>query len=398
MFLFICIFIALLLLILLAGLDLYFGYKAFHKHEKPCPFTKRDSSTKLITDGNVLYKHLLEDIKEATSSITMLFYIVRNDDTSEQFLSLLEQKAQEGCQVKLLVDWIGSFGLKRKRIKKLKEYGVEFHFNRRVGFPYTFYRLQHRNHRKITVIDSKIGYFGGFNIGKEYIGFNEELGYWRDYHIRMTGNGVRDLHAQFLIDWVRSGGNFFPFEKTNEVIKGDTEHHFYSSDFTRIELLYKDLIDKAEKHIFIGTPYFIPTKKLMNSLLSALNRGVHISVMVPEKEDHRFVKEASFPHLLLILQGGGKVYHYQKGFFHAKVLLIDDCICDVGSVNFDRRSLCINDEWSCIFSSKPFILKIKEMFTNDMKNTKTYPIDHYKNTTFLWKCRKLISSLLSPLM
>ncbi|UPM54264.1 cardiolipin synthase [Gottfriedia acidiceleris] len=397
MILCICL-IALLFLILLASLDLYFGYKAFHKYDKTCPFKKRNSETMLITDGNDLYKHLLDDITEASSSISMLFYIVRNDDTSEKFLSLLEKKAQQGLQVRLLVDWIGSFRLKRKRIKKLKENGVEVLFNRRTGFPYTLYRFQHRNHRKITVIDQKTGYFGGFNIGKEYIGFDEDLGYWRDYHIRMTGEGVKDLHIQFLIDWVRSGGESFTLINDDELAKGKIEHHFYSSDFVRIENLYKDLIDQAKKHIYIGTPYFIPTKKLMNSLLAALKRGVRISVMIPEKEDHRLVKEASFPHLLLILEGGGEVFHYQKGFFHAKVLLIDDHFCDVGSVNFDRRSLCINDEWSCIFSSESFILKIKEIFTKDLERSKTYPIGHYKNTNFLWKCRKLLSKLLSPLM
>ncbi|QKE74416.1 cardiolipin synthase [Arthrobacter citreus] len=397
MILCICLF-ALLILILLASLDLYFGYKAFHKYDKACPFKNRYSETMLITDGNVLYENLLKDINEASSSISMLFYIVRNDDTSEKFLSLLEKKAHEGLQVRLLVDWIGSFGLKRKRIEKLKKNGVKVLFNRRTGFPYTLYRFQHRNHRKITVIDQKTGYFGGFNIGKEYIGFDEDLGYWRDYHIRMTGEGVKDLHVQFLIDWVRSGGKSFTLTDEKDLVKGKIEHHFYSSDFIRIENLYKKLIDKAEKHIFIGTPYFIPTKKLMDALLAAQKRGVRICVMVPEKEDHRLVKEASFPHLLLILEGGGEVFHYQKGFFHAKVLLIDDRCCDVGSVNFDRRSLCINDEWSCIFASESFILEIKKIFMKDLERSKSYPIQHYKKTTLSWKCRKLLSKLLSPLM
>ncbi|PEL09412.1 cardiolipin synthase [Bacillus sp. AFS017336] len=397
MILCICLF-ALLILILLASLDLYFGYRAFHKYDKVCPFKNRYSETMLITDGNVLYENLLKDINEASSSISMLFYIVRNDDTSEKFLSLLEKKAHEGLQVRLLVDWIGSFGLKRKRIEKLKKNGVKVLFNRRTGFPYTLYRFQHRNHRKITVIDQKTGYFGGFNIGKEYIGFDEDLGYWRDYHIRMTGEGVKDLHVQFLIDWVRSGGESFTLIDEKDLVKGKIEHHFYSSDFIRIENLYKELIDKAEKHIFIGTPYFIPTKKLMDALLAAQKRGVRICVMVPEKEDHRLVKEASFPHLLLILEGGGEVFHYQKGFFHAKVLLIDDCCCDVGSVNFDRRSLCINDEWSCIFANESFILEIKKIFMKDLECSKPYPIQHYKKTTLSWKCRKLLSKLLSPLM
>lgn len=395
---FIVILIILLLLALLAALDLYFGYKAFHKRENPCPFDDRHSDTTLITEGKILYQHLLDDLKEANSSISMLFYIVRNDKTSEQFFSILEKKAHEGLQVRLLIDYIGSFRFKRSRVKKLRENGVEVLFNRPIGFPYFVYRLQHRNHRKITVIDNKIGYFGGFNIGKEYIGFNEDLGYWRDYHIRMTGEGVADLEAQFLMDWVRSGGSNFELIKAEHLNKGKIKHRFYSSDFTRIESLYHRLIEKAQKHIYIGTPYFIPTKKVMNSLLEALHRGVEICVMVPEKEDHRLVKEASFPHLLLILQGGGKVYHYQKGFFHAKVLLIDDIMCDVGSVNFDRRSLCINDEWSCIFNDSTFVKQIKKIFKEDLKRSKSYPMKHYKNTTFLWRCRKFLSRLLSPLM
>jgi cardiolipin synthase len=392
------ILISLTILLILIALDLFFGYKYFHKRSESCPFQVRNSETTIITEGNLLYKYLLDDLKDATTSINILFYIVRNDQTSEQFLSLLEKKAHEGVQVKLLVDWIGSFGLKRKRMKRLRENGVEVLFNRKIGFPYVFYRFQHRNHRKITVIDSKIGYFGGYNIGKEYIGFNEELGYWRDYHIRMTGEGVVDLQAQFLIDWKRSGGKDFPLIKSEKLPKGEIYHHFYSSDFTCIEDLYYELIKKAKKHIYIGTPYFIPTKKVMNTLLEALKRGVKVSVMVPEKEDHRLVKEASFPHLLNIIEAGGQVFHYQKGFFHAKVFLIDELYCDVGSVNFDRRSFCINDEWSCVFSSPSFIRRIKEIFKNDLECSKSYSISHYKNTTFMWKVRRFISIILSPLM
>ena len=395
---FVSILITVTFLLVLIVCDLYFGYKVFHKRGESSPFQVRNSEATVITEGILLYKHLLDDLKEASTSINMLFYIVRNDKTSEQFLALLEKKAHEGVQVKLLVDWIGSFGLKRNRMKKLRENGVEVLFSRKIGFPFAFYRTQHRNHRKITVIDHKIGYFGGYNIGKEYIGFNEELGYWRDYHIRMTGKGVIDLQAQFLIDWKRSGGIDFPLVESDEHLNGEILHHFYSTDFTCIEELYYELIQKAKNHIYIGTPYFIPTKKVLKTLLDALNRGVKVSVIVPEKEDHRLVKEASFPHLLNIIEAGGKVFHYHKGFFHAKVLLIDELFCDVGSVNFDRRSFCINDEWSCIFSSPSFIRGIKTILIEDLECSKSYPISHYKNTTFMWKVRRLISIILSPLM
>jgi len=395
---FVSILITVMILFVFIAFDLYFGFKFFHKRSEECPFQVRNSEATVITEGKLLYNDLLNDLKEASTSIYMLFYIVRNDQTSEQFLSLLEKKAHEGVQVRLLVDWIGSFGLKRNRMKKLRENGVEVLFSRKIGFPFAFYRTQHRNHRKITVIDHKIGYFGGYNIGKEYIGFNEELGYWRDYHIRMTGEGVIDLQTQFLIDWKHSGGNDFPLIKSDELPKGEIYHHFYSSDFICIEELYFELIQKAKSHIYIGTPYFIPTKKVLNTLLDALNRGVKVSVIVPEKEDHRLVKEASFPHLLNIIEAGGKVFHYQKGFFHAKVLLIDELYCDIGSVNFDRRSFCINDEWSCFFSSPIFIRGIKEILKKDLKCSKSYPISHYKNTTFMWRVRSLISIILSPLM
>lgn len=190
----------LLLLIILLYVDLIVG-KALTKRKvtrRNYPF--RHSDFHIFNDGKDLFPDLFHELEEAENHIHILFYTVKADTISNQFLSILERKAQEGVEVRLLLDWLGSFQVRKKIRNKLKEAGVQFSYCNTPKMP-LFYTLQVRNHRKITIIDGKIGYVGGFNVGKDYIHGNLKLSPWRDYHFKMTGEGVDDLQREFLLDW-----------------------------------------------------------------------------------------------------------------------------------------------------------------------------------------------------
>ncbi|MED3124203.1 cardiolipin synthase [Bacillus wiedmannii] len=351
-------------------IDLLYGRILHLKRVRSRTFPLRQSNFHLYTYGQDLYDALFTDIQQARHHVHVLFFIVKNDKISREFLKLLIDKAQEGIEVRLLLDRLGSHYLSNEAIRSLQKHGVSFSFCHKVKFPFPIFSANQRNHRKITVIDGKIGYIGGFNIGEEYLGHNQKLGLWRDYHLRLTGEGIQDLQKQFLHDWLDDTKQnlldsplYFPKQQPGIIL-----HRFIPTDGAYLQNTFLHLIESAEKELFIGTPYFIPGKKIMNALLKARKRGVQITVLVPEKADHALVREAKFPYCRKLIQAGCNIYAFQQGFFHAKVIIVDDYICDIGTANFDMRSLYINHEINCLLYDKHFIQTVKNKFHEDLEN------------------------------
>lgn len=363
-------------------------------------FPLRHGDISLITYGKTLYETLFYEIECATNHIHILFYIVKNDEVSQQFLALLKRKAKEGVEVRLLLDRIGSYRLSQRTIKSLRASGVHFSFCHKIRLPFFFYSLNQRNHRKITVIDGKIGYLGGFNIGKEYLGLNEELGKWRDYHLRIEGEGVQDLQEQFLHDWcddtkedLLKETRYFP-----TLPKGSMAHKFVPTDGAYLKHTFLELIHKAEDNLFIGTPYFIPNTEIIEALLQAVKRGVTITILVPLKADHPLVREAEFPSFRQLLAAGCNLYHYKDGFFHAKVILVDDVVCDIGTANFDLRSLFLNHEMNCLIYDKQFISHVKDVLQEDLAKSEEIPRDYFAHLSFAEKVKEKIAKLVATFM
>ncbi|AJG94022.1 cardiolipin synthase [Bacillus anthracis] len=351
-------------------IDFSYGRIVHLKRVRSRSFPLRQSDFHLYTYGKDLYDALFTDIKQAKHHVHVLFFIVKNDKISREFLKLLIDKAKEGIEVRLLLDRLGGHHLSNEAIRSLQKHGVSFSFCHKVKFPFPFFSANQRNHRKITVIDGKIGYIGGFNIGEEYLGHNQKLGLWRDYHLRLTGEGIQDLQKQFLHDWLDDTDQnlldaslYFPKQQPGSII-----HRFIPTDGAYLQNTFLYLIESAEKELFIGTPYFIPGKKIMNALLEARKRGVQITILVPEKADHALVREAKFPYCRKLIQAGCNIYAFQQGFFHAKVIIVDDYICDIGTANFDMRSLYINHEINCLLYDKHFIQTVKNKFHEDLGN------------------------------
>jgi cardiolipin synthase len=310
------------------------------------------------------------------------------------------EKAKNGVEVRLLLDRIGSLNLKRKMIKKLISSGVHFSFCHVPRFPFLFYSLNERNHRKISVIDGEIGYIGGFNIGKEYIGQDPKLGDWRDYHLRLHGEGVQDLQAQFLLDWENATNEkLADIEKYYPSLqKGKHTHQIVPTDGAFLQEVFINLIRKATDEIIIATPYFIPGSNLFKELISAADRGVTIKILVPMKADHPFVKEASFPYFKPLLEAGCKIHRYYYGFFHAKVIVVDGKFCDIGTANFDKRSLYLNHEINCIITDKDFIGSVRKSLFRDMEFSEEVTMEFLNKRSFLQRGKESLSTIISGLL
>ena len=325
----------------------------------------------IFTHGKKLFADYFHELRNAKQHIHILFYIVKDDAISKEFFSILKEKARTGVEVRLLLDRLGSWKVKKDTVNALRDSGVQFAFSNTIKPPFLFYSSQIRNHRKITIIDGEIGYLGGFNIGKEYIDEDPSLGIWRDYHLKITGSSINFLQSEFLIDWLEYAGEdikanpaYFPV-----IADGEIRHRFVPTEAQQLEQNYLTLIQKADQSLIIGTPYFIPCQKILAALLTAIKRGVQISVVVPFTSDHILVQEASYRYLRKLIKAGALVYQYNKGFYHAKTLVIDDKICDIGTANFDKRSMFLNKEINCYIYDPAFIQRLKDILNKDINDS-----------------------------
>lgn len=416
----------LFVLFILLYIDYKFGRKSHLARSDRKDYPVRSCQLYMFNEGPDLFKDMFHEIKNAKNHIHILFYIGRNDAFSKEFYSLLEVKAREGLEVRLLLDWVGSFKLSKQIIAELEAANVHFAFSHVPRFPFLFYKVNARNHRKIAVIDGKLGYLGGFNIGKEYIDKDPKLSPWRDYHLKLSGDIVSDLQTQFLQDWgkatkasVSRQARYFPqshqavmskpafqdvemselFETpaTNEngfdtdVSHGSTQIQAVASEGAMIEGLFSNRIRAAKESIFIGTPYFIPSQQLLSDLLDATGRGVKITILVPHVADHMLVQEASYRYLRPLLEAGAEVYQFMNGFYHAKALVFDDLICDIGTTNFDQRSLFLNYEINCFITDAASIAKIKNVIDLDLRDSRQLQLADLTNLGMLTKVKEVIA-------
>jgi cardiolipin synthase len=271
-----------------------------------------------------------------------------------------------------MLDRLGSHMIDKETVSSLKEAGVEFAFSNRLRFPFLFYSSQVRNHRKITVIDGTTAYLGGFNVAKEYIDQDPKLSPWRDYHLKITGESVAYIQRVFLKDWKEYAGvdllgNDALFSKNKP---GDVLHQLIPTEAGQLETIFTELIDGAKTSILIGTPYFIPSKKVFAALLEALRRRVKLRVIVPAKSDHILVREASFRYLRRLIKEGAEVFEFKNGFYHAKTSIIDERICDIGTANFDKRSIFLNKEINCYIHDPKFISRVQDIIQKDLLDSK----------------------------
>ncbi|TKH19318.1 cardiolipin synthase [Bacillus wiedmannii] len=374
-------------------IDVTLGRKMEVGKNMPTEYAPHYSDFQLYVEGKSFYKQLFTDIREAKQSIYTYFFILSDDKSSHTFFNLLKEKAKEGVNVYLSVDRINDLSFERKMINELRESGVHFTYSRKPELPFGFYSLHHRNHRRITTIDGEIGYTGGFNIGDEYLGKDKHFGYWRDYHVRLKGEGAKDLEEQFALDWKRDTKENIK-RSTNKASKGNTLHTMASYNGHHVAETYIELIKQAKHSIVITTPYFIAkNKEFMNALIEAQKRGVTVKILWSYKPDIPLIKEAAYPYIRQAVNNGIKVYGYKKGMFHGKLMLIDNELTVIGTTNMTARSFYINDEMNFYIHGGTIVSEVNEALTEDFRDSKEMTKEFFEKLSFWERCKEKLAGL-----
>ncbi|WP_343839025.1 cardiolipin synthase [Salinibacillus aidingensis] len=343
------------------------------------------AQVKLFQSGHSLYDDMFRAIKDAKKEIYLQFYIVKRDEVGEKLLALLEDKAQEGITVKLLVDRLGGYQFGRSTLNRLRNAGVHFAFSSKPGFPYLLYKLNRRNHRKIVVIDGSLAYTGGFNVGREYVSKDTNFNNWRDYHLKLYGKAAQHLQKVFQADWQENAGplEVYEFELKDE----NQEVKIMATDGRDLESTFFQFLNAAREEVMIGSPYFIPSKTLLSGIKAALNKGVSIKILVPMKADHPLVKEGGISYLFDLKKAGAEVRLFDQGFYHGKLFVVDDKLCEIGTSNFDRRSLFLNKEVNAILYDRSFIEEVRSKYMEDFKASVELSKNWYRQLS--WTTRRV---------
>jgi cardiolipin synthase A/B len=362
-------------------------------------FTKKNK-VKLLINSEEAFPEMLEAIDKAKEYIIFQFYLVRPDETGMTFLNALIKKAKEGVKVTFMNDAIGVM-IPRPVLKAMEEAGVEigtFNESTKKGK----LQINFRNHRKIVVVDGEVAFLGGLNIGDEYAGLKEKYGAWRDTNVKIEGPSVIAAQLSCAKDW------YFIHQKpirANWDIKRTHGHssvmvlHTGPADDKHACLLsYISLINSATKRLWIANAYYVPPESLMNAILLASLRGVDVRVLIPGYSDAKFVMLASKVYQKLLLKHGVKVYRYNRGFLHQKVMLVDDSFTVVGSANFDCRSMFINFEVSMITTDRKFNKECAKMLVDDFMVSTEIHLSEFENYTLLQKIATRGANLLAPVL
>lgn len=367
------------------------------------PITSCNKTT-VLTNAPQTYEAILAAIDKAQNHIHLEYYTIRSDEIGEVFKNALIRKARDGVKVRLIYDGVGSMELSNQYLKDLKDAGVECR-----GFlpPFIAFfdkRINYRNHRKIVVVDGRIGFLGGINIGDEYLGKNRKLGYWRDTHLQLEGDSVYFLQFLFLNDWSLVsrqkliGESYFPImdcqgEEQAQIIASGPDGHWDSI----LDMFFAS-ISVAKRRIYIATPYFIPDPSILMSLKTAGLSGIDVRIIIPGVPDHKLVHWASLSYVEELLQAGVRFYQYQKGFMHAKVMIVDDSLASIGTANMDMRSFFSNFELNALLFDPKTIDRVESDFMRDMADSKELTLYAFERRPRTQKALEVVARLLSPLL
>ena len=379
-----------------------------------------DNQVDIFTDGKEKFNDLIGELEQAREYIHIQYYIIKNDQVFRRIIPVLKKKAAEGVEVRILCDGMGGRFMPKRVWRELEASGVK------VGefFPAILGRLQlrvnYRNHRKIVVIDGRIGYVGGFNIGREYISEDPGFGYWRDTHLKLRGSAVYSLQIRFALDWnyavkenLFKEGRYFglhdgqspdrsdvsaPPDRTGRHVAVQIISSGPDASNRQIRNNYLQLFNKAKKHIYIQTPYFVPDDAVLSALKMAAESGVDVRLMIPCKPDHPFVYWASYSYVGDLLAVGARCYTYENGFLHAKVVTADGLVSCCGTANMDIRSFELNFEVNATIFDPETTGRLEQAFLKDLDHCLEITKERYRARSMWIRGKEQCSRLLSPLL
>lgn len=363
-----------------------------------------NNEVQIFTNGRDKFEAYKRDLLLARNYIHIQYYIIENDNIGNEIATILKQKVQEGVKVRVLYDHVGSFHFDMSYFKKLRRAGVDVYPFMKITFPEFANRINWRNHRKITVIDGEVGYIGGMNIADRYV-TGGKMGHWRDTHLRVKGDVVAAMQVSFAIDW-----NFMKRELIEEsvpvvdpasiadpvgvqlVTGGPT------SQWGNMAFVFQKAIENARKSIYIQTPYFLPSDSLLKALQVAALSKVDVRLMIPRKPDSFLLRYASYSYVKQCLDAGIKIYFYEPGMLHAKVVVIDDEFVTTGSTNFDFRSFEHNFEGNLLLYSKDFNQRMTRIMHDDMMQSTRISLRAWRRRSMWQKALESLTRLFGPLL
>jgi cardiolipin synthase len=366
-------------------------------------FAYENNEITIFTDGNTLYDDIFEVIENARHHIHLEYYIFLSDEIGRKLIDILIRKVKEGVAVRIIIDDVGSWGIKKSAIRDMQHAGIEVMSFLKVGLPFLSSKVNYRNHRKILIVDGLIGYTGGINIADRYIK-GLKWGKWRDTHIKIEGSGVHGLQKTFLTDWyfvnrkLISDAVFFPIpDRTgNSLVQIITSGP--NSSWHSVMQVYFMAIVRAKEYVYIQTPYFLPTESIITALQTAALSGVDVRVVLPKRSDARFTLTSSYSYMDEMLNAGVKMYFYQPGFLHSKTIVIDDKISTIGSTNMDFRSFEQNFEVNALIFDPDVAIKMRKIFEQDIADSLRVNPKTWKKRPVKERLKESIARLFSPLL
>ena len=357
----------------------------------------------LLPDANQTYQALEEAIRTAKDHVHLLYYIYEQDETGARFRELLTEKAKEGVTVRLLVDGVGSFGVDTF-MNPMVQAGGYFAEFLPVGNLSRHWHPNLRNHRKIAVIDSHIGFTGGVNIGDEYTGRKRRVGHWRDTHMCIRGPAVHHLQEVFTEDWFFATGEDLISERwfpEQQAVGNDMVQIIASGPDTETQPMHRiffTAVTSAAERVFLTTPYFVPDQAMLVALETAAMRGVDVRLLLPRKSDMRLVDHAGRSYYDELLQSGVKIYEYSSGILHAKSMVIDERWATVGSANMDVRSFQLNFEVNAAVYGPDFANQLAALFQRDLTQAQQITLEDIKRKPLMARMKESLARVLSPVL
>lgn len=364
-----------------------------------------NNSFEIFTSGADKFRRLIEDIQAAKEYVHLMYFIFRNDELGKSIIDLLVQKAKQGVDVKVVFDDLGSLTVSRKAFRELRRAGGKvFRYSPLIT---SLFSANYRNHSKIAVIDGRVGYIGGMNIGVEYIRGRGKLTPWRDTHLRVEGPLAGSMAMQFLLgysyaahkeDKIEHLSRFF---KPAESFTGNTSAQMLTSmpqpGRYHIHHAYAKIISSAERYLFIHTPYLIPDRTIVDCLENAAASGVDVRIMLPGQPDKTLVYYASLQYARQLCRHGVKIYLY-NGFLHSKMVLADGQALSIGSANMDIRSFYLSFEANACIFDRRLAEEQREQFELDMRNSRAVGLEYFAALPAPIRLLMPVCQLFSPLL
>ena len=378
--------------------------KLFTNQNWALPF--KDNEVSIFTDGYEFVSTLLYNIGQAQDHIHLDTYIIEDDPLGNLVADALIDKARQGVEVRLLYDDVGCWRVKDRFFKRMKAAGIQVYAFMPVRFPAFTGKVNYRNHRKLCVIDGKVGFIGGMNIALRYVkGTARQT--WRDTHLCIRGGAVYAIQRAFLVDWyfvsrtlVTDRRYYPPVDKTidnnclTQIVTSSPV-----SPWPDIMQGYVRVLLQAHRYVYMESPYFLPTEPVLFAMRTAALAGVDVRLIVPRHGDAKLVEWASRSYLMEVIEAGVKVYLYEPGFNHSKILVSDDNLSSCGSTNIDFRSFENNFEANAFFFNEGMALRLKKVFLTDQaQSTLVDDVSYFIKRPFLQRLLESLVRLLSPLL